>query len=78
MQPQIEGKGLAKWYILGHWSSDDSTFHRTSVGGQGDADGFVSIDTCFAKDHLALAYRLQASLYRKSARPTVRARRSAA
>src|SRR5690242_13570123 len=35
VQPTIQGKGLAKWYILGRWSSSDSTFHRTSVGGQG-------------------------------------------
>jgi hypothetical protein len=67
VQPQIEGKGLAKWYILGRWSSSDSTFHRTSVGGQGDANGFVSIDTFFAKDHLALSYRLRVSLYRRPA-----------
>ena len=64
VQPQIEGKGLAKWYILGRWSSSDSTFHRTSVGGQGDANGFVSIDTFFAKDHPAISYRLSVSLYR--------------
>ena len=57
--------GLAKWYILGRWSSSDSTFHRTSVGGQGDANGFVSIDTFFAKDHLALSYRLRARSYRR-------------
>src|SRR5207248_4526888 len=43
----------------------DSDFHRTSVGGQGDADGFVSIDTFFATDHPATAYRLQLTLYRR-------------
>ena len=43
-------RALAKWYILGRWSYGDSDFHRTSVGGQGDANGFVSIDTFFAKD----------------------------
>ncbi|HSC49057.1 MAG TPA: C39 family peptidase [Gaiellaceae bacterium] len=69
MQPLIDGKGWAKWYILGRWASDDphpSTFHRTSVGGQGDANGFVSIDTFFAKDHLALAYRLRVTLFRST------------
>ena len=65
VQPTIEGKGVAKWYILGRWSSSDSTFHRTSKGGQGNADGFVSIDTWFAKDHLATAYRLKVTLYRR-------------
>jgi len=48
VQPNIDGKGWAKWYILGRWSSDDGSFHRTSVGGQGDSEGFVSIDTWFA------------------------------
>jgi len=66
VQPQIDDGHWAKWYILGRWSSSDYAFHRTSVGGQGDADGFVSIDTFFAKDHPAIAYRLRATLYRKS------------
>jgi hypothetical protein len=65
VQPQINDGHWAKWYVLGRWSSSDSAFHRTSVGGQGDADGFVSIDTFFAKDHPAIAYRLRATLYRK-------------
>jgi hypothetical protein len=65
VQPQIDDGHWAKWYILGRWSSDDYSFHRTSVGGQGDADGFVSIDTFFAKDHAAIAYRLRATLYEK-------------
>jgi hypothetical protein len=65
VQPQIDDGHWAKWYILGRWSSSDSAFHRTSVGGQGDADGFVSIDTLFTKDHPAVAYRLRATLYRK-------------
>jgi hypothetical protein len=74
VQPQIDDGHWAKWYILGRWSSSDSAFHRTSVGGQGDADGFVSIDTFFAKDHPAIAYRLRATLYRlatSSASPTL-------
>ena len=56
--------------------TNDSDFHRTSVGGQGDADGFVSIDTFFAKDHPAIAYRLRLTLSAAPARP--RRRRSAA
>ena len=61
MQPKMPDGHWAKSYILGRWSSSDSDFHRTSVGGQGDADGFVSIDTCLPKDHLAVAYRLKVS-----------------
>src|ERR1044072_8612667 len=66
VQPQIDDGDWAKWYILGRWSSDDGSFHRPSVGGQGDADGFVSIDTFFAKDHPAVAYRLRVTLFRKA------------
>jgi hypothetical protein len=36
------------------------------VGGQGDADGFVSIDTFFAKDHDAISYRLRVTLFRRA------------
>jgi len=55
----------AKWYILGRWTSSDSDFHRTSVGGQGDADGYVAIDTFLTKDHPAVAYQLRLTLYRR-------------
>ncbi|HSB38518.1 MAG TPA: C39 family peptidase [Gaiellaceae bacterium] len=75
MQPQMLDGHWAKWYILGRWSSSDSDFHRTSVGGQGDADGYVAIDTFFAKDHAAVAYRLRVTLFRRagsSATPTLR------
>jgi Peptidase_C39 like family len=74
VQPKMLDGHWAKYYILGRWSSSDSDFHRTSVGGQGDADGFVSIDTWFAKDHVAVAYRLKVTLFRRagsSATPTL-------
>jgi Peptidase_C39 like family len=74
MQPKIDDGHWAKWYILGRWASSDSDFHRTSVGGQGDADGYVAIDTFFAKDHPAVAYRLRVTLYRRlgsNASPTL-------
>ena len=74
MQPKMLDGHWAKSYVLGRWSSSDSDFHRTSVGGQGDADGFVSIDTFFAKDHVAVAYRLKVTLFRRagsSATPTL-------
>jgi len=68
VKPQLDdGHWAGKFYILGRWSAGDTTFHRTSVGGQGDADGFVSIDTFFAKDHPAVAYRLQLKLYSNNA-----------
>ena len=63
----MDGNGVhwAKWYILGRWTYSDSDFHRTSVGGQGDADGYVSIDTFFTKDHPAVAYQLRLTLFRR-------------
>ena len=74
VQPKLDNGKEAKWYVLGQWSYGDSDFHRTSVGGQGNADGFVSIDTFFTKDHPAVAYRLRLTLYRRagsSATPSV-------
>ncbi|HKG43291.1 MAG TPA: C39 family peptidase [Gaiellaceae bacterium] len=74
MRPKMLDGHWAKPYILGRWSSSDSDFHRTSVGGQGDADGYVAIDTFFAKDHLAVAYQLKVTLFRRagsSASPTL-------
>jgi hypothetical protein len=66
VQPKLDDGHWARWYILGRWTSGDTDFHRTSVGGQGDADGFVSIDTFFAKDHPATAYRLRLTLFRRA------------
>jgi hypothetical protein len=65
VKPQLDNGRWAKWYILGRWTYDDSSFHRTSVGGQGDADGFVSIDTFFTKDHPAVAYQLRLTIFRR-------------
>ena len=59
-----------KWYVMGQWTYDDTSFHRTSVGGQGDADGFVSIDTFFAKDHPLTAYQLSVTLNGTGAKVT--------
>lgn len=66
VQPQLNDGHWGKWYVLGRWSSSDADFHRTSVGGQGDGDGYVAIDTFFAKDHPAVAYRLRLTLYRRA------------
>jgi hypothetical protein len=67
---QVEMRGTTtkgattKWYVMGRWAYGDDTIFRTSVGGQGDADGFVSVDTFFAKDHPLVRYQLRATLYR--------------
>jgi hypothetical protein len=69
---QIEMRGVTekgastKWYVMGRWAYGDDTIYRTSVGGQGDADGYVSVDTFFAKDHPLTRYQLRATLYRKA------------
>jgi hypothetical protein len=64
---------LTKWYVLGRWAYADDDFHRTSLSGQGDRDGFVAIDTWVPSEPM-LAYQLRLTLYRKSgttATPTV-------
>src|SRR5882762_9547320 len=74
---QARGSGReTKWYTMGIWASGDGDIHRTSVGGQGDTDGFIAIDT-FIRDKKAAAldsYRLRVTLYRASgtSTPTVR------
>ena len=72
VKPRLDNGRVAKWYILGRWAyndfvdgSGDPGFHRTSVGGQGDADGFVAIDTFFAKDHPAVSYQLRLTIFRR-------------
>jgi Peptidase_C39 like family len=67
---QVEMRGTTnksaqtKWYVMGRWAYGDDTIFRTSVGGQGDADGYVAIDTFFAKDHPLTSYQLRVTLYR--------------
>jgi hypothetical protein len=75
---QARGSGRdTKWYTMGIWASGDTDVYRTSVGGQGDTDGFIAIDT-FIRDKKAAAldsYRLRVTLYRTSrsrATPSVR------
>jgi len=79
---QVEMRGLVdtgvstKWYVMGRWAYGDDTIYRTSVRGQGDANGFVSIDTFFAKDHPLTQYQLRATLFRKvTSKATPRLRR---
>jgi hypothetical protein len=66
VKPQLNNGHWVKWYILGRWTYDDSSFHRTSLGGQGNADGFVAIDTFFTKDHPAIAYQLRLTIFRRA------------
>ncbi len=64
---QATGSGrTTKWYTLGIWASGDGTIHRTSVPAQGDADGFVAIDTFIRSSKAAplRSYRLKVTLYR--------------
>jgi len=64
---QATGSGrTTKWYVLGIWASGDGTVHRTSVSGQGDADGFVAIDTFIRSKKAAplTSYQLRVTLYR--------------
>jgi hypothetical protein len=66
-----------KWYTMGIWASGDETIHRTSVSLQGDADGFIAIDT-FVRSKKALpldSYQLKLGLHRvagSGATPNVR------
>ena len=77
---QATGSGrTTKWYVLGIWAAGDGTIHRTSVPAQGDADGFVAIDTFVRSSKAAplTSYQLRVTLYRAdsaagSATPTVR------
>jgi hypothetical protein len=79
---QVELRGATelgtttKWYNLGRWAADDNEIFRTSVPAQGDADGFVAIDTFVAAaDRGWTSWELRVTLYRPvgtSATPTVR------
>ena len=74
MQASPDNVYITKWFVMGRWAFSDADIHRTSVGGQGDADGYVAIDTFFAKDHPFAAWRLRVTLYKtpgSSAAPTV-------
>ena len=66
VRPRLDNGHWARWYVLGRWTYSDADFHRTSLGGQGDADGFVSIDTFFTKDHPAVAYQLRLTIFRRA------------
>ena len=76
MQASPDGGNWTKWYVMGRWTYEDTVFHRTSVGGQGDNDGYVAIDTFVAGKVPMTSYRLQVVLTRASGKdpsPTVSA-----
>jgi peptidase C39-like protein len=52
-----------KWYVMGRWAYGDGDIHRTSVGGQGDKDGSIAIDTFYPKKAMS-SYQLRLTLYR--------------
>jgi hypothetical protein len=64
LRARTQDASETKWYVLGRWASGDDDFHRTSVPGQGDKDGFVAIDT-FVPKRAMLAYQLRLALYRE-------------
>jgi hypothetical protein len=61
---------------MGRWAYDDTEIRRTSVGGQGDENGSVSVDTFVAASGKPIsAYQLRLTLYRtpgSTVRPVVR------
>jgi peptidase C39-like protein len=64
MHATAAGDGHAtKWFVLGRWAYGETDIHRTSVGGQGDKDGSIAIDTFLPKNPMS-AYQLRLSLYR--------------
>jgi hypothetical protein len=70
------GTRLSKWYVLGIWAADNSTIERHSVQSQGDADGYVAVDTFVSsnKKETPNAFQLKIRLFSTDgeAVPTVR------
>jgi hypothetical protein len=58
------GGRFTKYYNLAIWAADTSTVQRHSVRAQGDADGFVAVDTLILdKKSIAEAYQLKVRLF---------------
>ncbi|MEV4326203.1 C39 family peptidase [Microbispora rosea] len=79
LQVEMRGRhaaGQTKWYVLGRWAYGDEDIRRTSLSGQRDADGTVSVDTFVAAAGKAItAYQLRVTLYRapgSAVQPVVR------
>ena len=56
------GTRWSKWYVLGIWAADTSTIHRHSVRLQGDADGFVAVDTFVSSNKKETTNKFQVKL----------------
>ncbi|HEX9380965.1 MAG TPA: C39 family peptidase [Gaiellaceae bacterium] len=64
MHATAAGDGhVTKWYVMGRWAYGDGDIHRTSVGGQGDKDGYIAIDTFVPKNPMS-SYQLRLTLDR--------------
>lgn len=68
--------GWSKWYVMGEWAFGTDSIQRTSVNGQGDANGTVYTDTYVARSgNEPTAYQLQEVLHSTNGdgrRPVVR------
>ena len=64
MQATPDGRRDTRWWSFGRWADVDTYIRRTSVGGQSDGDGRVSVDTFFAGTTPMRAYRLRVTLQR--------------
>ena len=77
IRAEIAGR-WTKWYNLGVWASETGTVQRHYVNAQGDANGYVAVDTLVltAKKAQASAFQLKVRLFQadgSSAVPTVHA-----
>lgn len=73
IEMRAAGSGrITKWYTMGIWTSEALPAHRTSVSGQGDADGFVAIDTFVRSSKAAplTSYELRVTLHRAAGATT--------
>jgi hypothetical protein len=58
------GARWTDWYSMGIWAADTSTVDRHSVRNQGDADGYVNVDTLVISNATQLnGYQLKARLF---------------
>ncbi|MGV9308459.1 C39 family peptidase [Nonomuraea sp. NPDC003727] len=68
LQVEMRGRhaaGATTWYVLGRWAYGEADIRRTSVPGQADADGTVSVDTFVAATGKPItAYQLRVTLHR--------------
>ncbi len=79
IRAKVDGGRFTKYYNLGIWASDSSTVARHSVRRQGDADGFVAVDTLVLDDKLrGEAYELTFRLFSENPSAAVPTLRSAA